>query len=188
MWRVLTPSDGASRTGETGCLPPAALSETSFARNKEIPLQERKKKIHTKLHKNSVGGLYHSDINAKNCITVIRWRVQILRSIHYHLSTSIAILFTFRDFLISVTVGRIQIDTFDKFHIIQERVERHEVWKTDLTTALTGTNRLWCNKKRSFRYYIKCFNMVLSEISPVYRTENYIKITATKCAKSTHRN
>lgn len=36
---------------------------------------------------------------------------------------------TFGDFLVSVSICCIQVDSFDQFHVVQKRVEGHEIWE-----------------------------------------------------------
>lgn len=41
-----------------------------------------------------------------------------------------------------MAVRRVKVNTFNEFHIVQEGIERHEIWKADFPSALPGAGRL----------------------------------------------
>lgn len=38
----------------------------------------------------------------------------------------------FRDRLEAASMGGIEVNSFDEFHVVEKRAERHEVWEADL--------------------------------------------------------
>lgn len=49
---------------------------------------------------------------------------------------------TFGDLLVSVAIGRVKVDPLNELHIVQQRIERHEIRKADLPPRLASARDL----------------------------------------------
>lgn len=55
---------------------------------------------------------------------------------------------TFCDFLISMAIRCIQINSFNQLHIIKKRIKSHKIGKTDFFRSMSSTNCLQKAKQK----------------------------------------
>lgn len=68
--------------------------------------------------------------------------------------------FVFRDRLQAVSVGGVEVNSFDQLHVVEERAERHKVWEADFV-ALGHLQKYFPFVSKAFQHSISYLNQIV---------------------------
>lgn len=73
-----------------------------------------------------------------------------------------------------MAIRRVKVNTFYEFHVIQEGIERHEVWKADLSSSLARTSCLQFTTCTITRHSSVCYSASIKATQSITHAEQVI--------------